>query len=621
MDRELLSTYGQGLIATTGCPVVRSRRGCASGSTTAAREAAAEFRDIFGAENFYCELMDHGLGIERRVHKDLLRLASDLGLPLVATNDLHYTRAEDAQAHAVAALRPVGVDAGRPEAVQVRRRRLLPQESRSRCATCGASCPRRATTRCSIAERCDVTFTEGANLHAALPCPGRGDRAVLVRQGGRARAAPALPGRHPRRRAQAGRLRDRRHLARWASRATSSSSPTSSTGRRSKGIRVGPGSRLGAPARWRPTRCGITDLDPLPHGLIFERFLNPERVSMPDFDVDFDERRRGEVIRYVTEKYGEERVAQIVTYGTIKAKQALKDAARVLGYPFAMGERLTKAMPPPSWARTSRSPASSTPSTRATPRRTSSARSTTADPEVAEGRRDGARAREPQAPVGRARGRRHHVAASRSSTSSRSCAASRTARSSRSSTTRPARRSACSRWTSSGCATSRSSTTRSTTSSANRQRAARPRRDLRRSTTRPPTSCSPAATRSGVFQLDGGPMRSLLRLDAARTTSRTSPPSSRSTGPGRWAPTRTPTTRCARTGSKPITPIHPELAEPLAEILDATYGLIVYQEQVMAIAQKVAGYSLGKADLLRRAMGKKKKRDPRQGVRGLSRRA
>ena len=91
----------------------------------------------------------------------------------------------------------------------------------------------------------------------------------------------------------------------------------------------------------------ITDLDPLEHGLIFERFLNPDRVSMPDFDVDFDERRRGEVIRYVTEKYGGDRVAQIVTYGTIKAKQAVKDAARVLGYPFAMGDRITKVMPPP----------------------------------------------------------------------------------------------------------------------------------------------------------------------------------------------------------------------------------------------------------------------------------
>ena len=91
----------------------------------------------------------------------------------------------------------------------------------------------------------------------------------------------------------------------------------------------------------------ITDLDPLVHGLIFERFLNPDRVSMPDFDIDFDERRRGEVIRYVTEKYGDDRVSQIVTYGTIKAKQAVKDASRVLGYPFGMGEKLTKAMPAP----------------------------------------------------------------------------------------------------------------------------------------------------------------------------------------------------------------------------------------------------------------------------------
>ena len=91
---------------------------------------------------------------------------------------------------------------------------------------------------------------------------------------------------------------------------------------------------------------GITDLDPLEHSLLFERFLNPDRVSMPDIDIDFDERRRGEVLRYVTEKYGHDRVAQVVTYGTIKSKQALKDASRVLGHPFAMGERITKALPP-----------------------------------------------------------------------------------------------------------------------------------------------------------------------------------------------------------------------------------------------------------------------------------
>src|SRR5690606_14018846 len=116
------------------------------------------------------------------------------------------------------------------------------------------------------------------------------------------------------------------------------------------GIRVGPGRGSGA-GSMAAYAMRITDLDPLEHGLIFERFLNPDRVSMPDFDVDFDERRRGEVIEYVTKKYSGEspdafRVAQIVTYGTIKAKQALKDSGRVLGFPFSMGEKLTKAMPP-----------------------------------------------------------------------------------------------------------------------------------------------------------------------------------------------------------------------------------------------------------------------------------
>ncbi len=112
------------------------------------------------------------------------------------------------------------------------------------------------------------------------------------------------------------------------------------------GIRVGPGRGSGA-GSIAAYAMRITDLDPLRHGLIFERFLNPDRVSMPDFDIDFDERRRGEVIRYVSDKYGDDRVAQIVTYGTIKAKQAVKDAARVLGYPFSMGDRITKVMPPP----------------------------------------------------------------------------------------------------------------------------------------------------------------------------------------------------------------------------------------------------------------------------------
>jgi DNA polymerase-3 subunit alpha len=111
------------------------------------------------------------------------------------------------------------------------------------------------------------------------------------------------------------------------------------------GIRVGPG-RGSAAGSLVAYALGITGLDPIEHGLLFERFLNPERISMPDIDLDFDERRRSEMIRYATQKYGDDRVAQIITYGTIKSKQALKDATRVLGYPYVIGEKLTKALPP-----------------------------------------------------------------------------------------------------------------------------------------------------------------------------------------------------------------------------------------------------------------------------------
>ena len=197
-----------------------------------------------------------------------------------------------------------------------------------------------------IAERCDVEFTEGNGTYMPrFPVPDGRDRG---RPGSSRRSRTGsqlpLPRRHPRRRS--------------ASRPTSRSASSLQMGfpgyflvvadfinwAKDNGIRVGPGRGSGA-----GSMCAyamrITDLDPLEHGLIFERFLNPDRVSMPDFDIDFDERRRGEVIRYVTEKYGEDRVSMIVTYGTIKAKQAVKDSSRILGYPFAMGDRITKAMP------------------------------------------------------------------------------------------------------------------------------------------------------------------------------------------------------------------------------------------------------------------------------------
>ena len=173
------------------------------------------------------------------------------------------------------------------------------------------------------------------------------------------------------------------------------------------GIRVGPcrGSAGGSIVSYA---LGITDLDPIRHGLVFERFLNPERVSMPDIDIDFDERRRGDVIRYVTEKYGDDRVAQIITYGTIKAKAAVKDAARVLGFPYALGDRITKAFPPAVLGKDIPLAGIFDADHDAVRRGGRAARHVRGRGRGAPGHRHGARARGPDPAAGRARGRRHH---------------------------------------------------------------------------------------------------------------------------------------------------------------------------------------------------------------------
>src|SRR6476646_3079974 len=345
MDRELLSTYGQGLIATTGCPSGEIQTRLRLGQYKEAMQAASDFRDIFGAENYFCELMDHGLDIERRVQKDLLRVARELGLPLVATNDLHYTTPEDAKAHSALLCVQSGSTLMDPNRFKFDADDFYlksPAEMRHTWRELPEACDNTLL----IAEMCDISFTEGeGRFMPKFPCPpGENEESWFIKEvqtGLRERFPGGVPEYATKQAAfetevivskgYAGYFLVVADFINWA---------------KKNGIRVGPGRGSGA-----GSMCAyamkITDLDPIPHGLIFERFLNPERPSLPDFDVDFDERRRGEVIRYVTEKYGEERVAQIVTYGTIKAKQAVKDAARIMGHPYAMGEKLTKAMPPP----------------------------------------------------------------------------------------------------------------------------------------------------------------------------------------------------------------------------------------------------------------------------------
>ena len=310
-------------------------------------QSAAEFQDIFGKDNYFIELMDHDLAIEKRVRDGLLQLSKDLAIPVIATNDSHYVNREDAPAHEHLLCVSSGSVMSDPK-----RFRLdgdgyyIKSAAEMRELWEGKHGMKEACDNTLlIAERCEVEFTEGNGTYMPrFPVPDGPDRGVVVPAGGRGRPPAALPGRHLHGRRASAPTSRWMSSSRWASRGTSWSSPTSSTGPRTtasgwvRAAAPGAGSMCAYAMR-------ITDLDPLEHGLLFERFLNPERVSMPDFDIDFDERRRGEVIRYVTEKYGEDRVSMIVTYGTIKAKQAVKDSSRILGYPFAMGDRITKAMP------------------------------------------------------------------------------------------------------------------------------------------------------------------------------------------------------------------------------------------------------------------------------------
>jgi DNA polymerase-3 subunit alpha len=611
MDRELLSTYGAGLVATTGCPSGEVQTRLRLGQYDAAVAAAADFRDIFGEGSYFCELMDHGVAIERRVREDLLRLARDLRLPLLATNDSHYTRKEDATAHGALLCVQSGSTLMDPGRFAFEGDGYYLQSAEEMRRT-WRELPEACDNTLLVAEMCEVSFeVEEGRYMPRFPCPpGESEESWFVQEVQRGLAARFPHGipEYARRQAEyevevivskgyAGYFLVVADFITWA---------------KEQGIRVGPGRGSGA-----GSMCAyamrITDLDPVPHGLIFERFLNPERPSLPDFDVDFDERRRGEVIRYVTDKYGDDRVAQIVTYGTIKAKQAVKDAARVMGHPFSVGEQLTKAMPADVMGK--------------------GVSLAQMYDEQHERYREGADFRslvdsEPHLKevVDTAKGleglkRQWGVHAAGVIMSSEplldvipimrrlqdgqvitqfdypSCEAL-------------------------GLVKMDFLGLRNLTILDDAIANVRANRgeevDLDElSRTLDDTATYDLLARGdtlGVFQLDGGGMRTLLRLmqpdsfediSAALALYRPGPM-------GVNAHTNFALRKNGKQEPVPLDPqlkgkLQPEMVAALEPILGTTHGLVIYQEQVMEIAQKLAGYTLGNADLLRRAMGKKKK--------------
>jgi DNA polymerase-3 subunit alpha len=600
MDRELLSQYSKGIIATTGCVGGEVQTRLRLGQYEEARQAAADFRDIFGEGNFFAEVMDHGIDIERRTMNDLLRLAKDLKLPLVATNDLHYTHSHDATAHAALLCVQSASTLDDPNRFKFDSDEFY-LKTAAQMRHMFRDYPEACDNTLLIAERVNVNF-EHRDLMPRFPVPEGETEATWFEKevaAGMQRRFNNAPSEAHLAQAQyeidvikqmgfPGYFLVVADFIAWA---------------KSQGIRVGPG-RGSAAGSMASYAMGITELDPLAHGLIFERFLNPERVSMPDVDVDFDDRRRPEVIRYVTEKYGDDRVAQIVTYGTIKAKQALKDSARVLGMPFSVGEKLTKAMPPaimgkdialgdilnkdaPRWKE-----AADFRAVLETDMEASKVFETALGIENLK-RQWGVHAAgvvmsaEPLLDVLPIMKREDDGAIITQFD-------------------QPPLESL-------GLIKMDFLGLRNLTIIEDALRMIEKNtgsklviEDLDLDADQKTYDLLARGDTLGVFQLDGGPMRSLLRqlkptnfedISAVIALYR----------PGPMGMNSHTNYALRKNGLQKIEAIHPELEEPLRESLDITYGLIVYQEQVMSVAQKVAGFTLGQADVLRRAMGKKKK--------------
>jgi DNA polymerase-3 subunit alpha len=342
MDRELLAKYSKGIIATSGCAGGEVQTRLRLGQYKEALETAAEFRDIFGKDNYFIEIMDHGASVERRSFDELIKLSKDLGIPLLATNDLHYTEPGHIEAQEALLCIQTGTKMTDEKRFKFDGEGYYLKSARQ-MRELFADFPEACDNTLLVAERSDIKFEE-RNLMPRFDVPEGHTEASWFEQevlaGMKARFGTNIAAEYQERIAYEMQVIKNMNFPgyflvvadfiSWA---------------RAQGIRVGPG-RGSAAGSLVSYVLGITALDPIKYGLIFERFLNPSRKSLPDIDVDFDDRRRGEVIRYVTEKYGDDRVAQIITYGTIKAKQSLKDAARVLGMDYSVGEKLTKAMPP-----------------------------------------------------------------------------------------------------------------------------------------------------------------------------------------------------------------------------------------------------------------------------------
>lgn len=612
MDMNLIAEHAGGIIGTTGCPSGAVQTRLRLGQYKEARTTAAAYQDILGRENYFLELMDHGLSIESQVRSDLLRLAKELQIPLLATNDAHYVHSSQADAHD----NLLCIGTGKNKADEKRFRFSgtgYYLKSAAEMRELFAELPEACDNTLLIAERVepyDDVFTMVDEMPDYPGVPDGVTQEQWLRQeclkGLEKRYGTPLP-------------------AEVVQRFETEMSVIGPMGfssyflivadicrhARASDIPVGPG-RGSATGSIVAYATRITELCPLEHGLLFERFLNPERINPPDVDLDFDDRQREQMVRYVSEKYGAEYTSMVITFGRIKAKNAIKDAARILQFPYQQGEKITKALPPDvnghpvplNGVLDSGHPRYE---------ECGDVREMYLNESDAKEIIDTARGVE-----GLVRGTGVHAAAviiSKTPLVERIPLQMRAKDEARiAGFDYPSCESL-------GLLKMDFLGLRNLGIIDHALKIIQKNRGIHLVTVDPMDedpgkkviplddkktfNLLAKGDTLGVFQLDGGGMRALLKLmepsrfediAAALALYR----------PGPMAANAHTSYALRQNGKQNPDPIHPELKDALDPILGSTHHLLVYQEQIMAVARELAGYTLGGADMLRRAMGKKK---------------
>ena len=597
IDKEVLREHHEGLICLSACLAGEIATELRTGRFDAARAAAGEFRDLFGRERFWLEVQDHGLEEQHAVNAGLGRLSEELGIGLVATNDCHYLLPDDHFAHDVLVCIQTGKTVGSSGRLRYTNQHYL--KTRDEMARLFAWAPGAVESSAAIARRCVFPFDKQPHLLPAFPVPEGYDLDAyfekVAREGFEERSAVWRVDR------DAGRLRHTE--AQYRERLDREIRTIREMGfggyflivwdfirfARDSGIPVGPG--RGSAAGSLVAYCmRITDIDPMPYDLLFERFLNPERVSMPDIDIDFCFRKRERVIEYVTGKYGRPNVAQIITFGTMAARAVIRDVGRGLDIPYAEVDRIAKLVPQqPGVEMTIRKALDDVPALQEAYRR------------------------EPQVKQLLDIGQRLEGLVRHASTHAAGVVIA----------PRPIVEFApLYRGTNDEITTQFAkddieeigllkmdflglktlTLIDDAVSSIEVETGVRP--DLERMTLDDPQvyDLFSRARTSGIFQFESGGMRDILRrLKPERFEDLVALNALYRPGPIGGGLIDDFIKR--RHGKVKVKYPHPLLED----ILRDTYGVIVYQEQVIQIASSMAGYSLGEADILRRAMGKKKK--------------